>query len=429
MNFIKHTCLLICLQFSICSCSNYNNNKEPVPQLVSINLVDRNGMSETISQMDRLKQYSNVNFLDTQPYQKILRVYSRDFSGTIKAIITSYHPNGQVKQYLEVADNRASGAYREWYLDGTLKLETFVIGGIADLNTSAEKSWLFDGSSRAFDECGNLVATIDYCKGELTGTSRYYHKNGNIWKIVPFTKNMAEGTFEIYLENGSLLQTSEFSSDVKHGKTIRYWPSQHLASDELYTEGRLLDGFYYDLNGNLVAEIHEGTGYRALFGKDTLCELQEFRGGLQDGSVQVFDLESNLIKIYHVKNEMKHGVELEYYQNFLKFKTQQEKISIEWSDGKIHGTVKTWYENGNLESQREMTNNMKNGLLSAWYQDGSVMLLESYDHDKLLKGKYFKKTEKTPISEVINGNGLATLYDSNGNLFKKINYHNGKPQD
>jgi antitoxin component YwqK of YwqJK toxin-antitoxin module len=386
-------------------------------------------MSETISQPDRLKQYAAQNFLKSQSHQKILRVFARDIFGSIKAIITSYHTNGQIKQYLEVSDNRAFGAYREWYLDGTLKLETNVIGGVADLNTAAEKSWLFDGISKAFDECSNLIASIEYCKGELTGSSRYYHKNGKLWKVIPFNKNMAHGTFEIYLENGELLQTSEYANDIRNGKTIRYWSCQKLAADETYIDGRLNTGFYFDLCGNLVSEIQQGEGFRAVFGKDIVCELQEFHAGVQDGIVQLFDLEANLVKVYHIKDDMKHGEEIEYYQKFTNSNTAQEKISINWFEGNIHGNVKTWYENGAQESQREMTNNMKNGLLTAWYRDGSVMLIESYDHDKLIKGKYFKKQEKTPISEVINGNGMATLHDSNGNVLKKVPYHNGKPQD
>jgi antitoxin component YwqK of YwqJK toxin-antitoxin module len=430
MNYLKTIILAFCLTCAFFSCNKYETCQIPKPPvLASINFVDQNGMSETISQPDRLKQYANQNFLESQSHQKILRVFARDYSGSIKAIITSYHTNGHVKQYLEVSDNRAFGTYREWYLDGTLKLETQVIGGVADLNPAAEKSWLFDGLSRAFDECGNLMATIEYCKGELTGTSRYYHKNGKLWKVIPFFKNMAHGTFEIYLENGELLQTSDYANDVKNGKTIRYWPSGQFAADETYIEGRLNTGCYFDLSGNIVAQISLGEGFRAVFGKDFVCELQEFHSGVQEGIVQIFEGDATLVKIYHVKNDTKHGEEIEYYPASIHSNGSQEKISINWFEGNIHGTVKTWYENGTLESQREMTNNMKNGLLTAWYKDGSVMLLESYDHDKLVRAKYFKKQEKTPVSEVVNGNGLATLHDSNGNLLKKITYHNGKPQD
>lgn len=428
MNFI-----LIFFIFCITSCSErhpveYVAYNQPKKELASINLIDRNGLSETISQKERLKQYANVDFLKPQPYQKVLQVYARDAFGRIRALITSYYPNGELKQYLEVVDNRAFGPYREWFSDGQLKLDTTVIGGVADLNINAEKSWLFDGTSKAFDESGNLIATIEYCKGDLTENSLYYHKNGKLWKKIPFTKNLVNGTFEIYLEDGTLLQTAEFVNDIKHGKTVRYWPDNRLAADETYVDGLLLTGLYYDLNGKIAAEIKEGLGFRAVCGKENITELQEYHQGVPDGIVKLFDQKSNLIKIFHVKNEMKHGEEIEFYETLNSGK-QQEKILINWCEDKIHGIVKTWYPDGVQESSREMTNNMKNGLLTAWYQDGSVMLLESYDYDKLIKGGYFRRKEKIPVSEVINGNGTATLHDSNGNLLKKIRYYNGKPQD
>ena len=412
--------ILLCLTLFVGCIAN--RRSELIPELASINLVDRSGMSETISQKERLEQYATVDFLESQSYQKILRVYARDSLGSIKAIITSYHLNGQIKQYLEVSDNRAYGSYREWFLDGTLKLETHVIGGVADLTTAAEKSWLFDGCSQIFNESGNLIASIEYSKGELVGISRYYHSNGNLWRTVPFCKNLVDGVVEIYLEDGSLFQSSQFLQDVKHGKTLRYWPSTALSIDETYVEGRLVNAYYYDLNGQVVAEIQEGQGYRAAFAKESISELQEFNDGLLDGKIQVFDLQSNIIKIYHVKNEMKHGEEIEFYPS-----SDKPKISIYWVDGKIHGQVKTWYQDGVPETQREMTNNSKNGLFTAWYHDGSVMFLESYEHDKLAKGKYFKKQENFPVSEVTEGNGTATLHDANGNFVKKIKYRNSKP--
>ena len=69
-------------------------------------------MSETINSKDRLNAFEKTNFLSAQPYQKVMRVYGKQENGDIKACITSYHPNGQVKQYLESVNNRAFGAYQ-----------------------------------------------------------------------------------------------------------------------------------------------------------------------------------------------------------------------------------------------------------------------------------------------------------------------------
>jgi len=85
--------------------------------------------------------------------------------------------------------------------------------------------------------------------------------------------------------------------------------------------------------------------------------------------------------------------------------------------------------NGNLESEREIRDNVKHGISSAWYQDGSVMMIEEYEKDILRKGTYFKKGEKSPVSTVENGDGTATFYDSSGFFIKRALYQKGQPVD
>ena len=158
---MKFRYLLIALV--VCACH------KDLSHVTSINIIDRNGMSETISSKERLSAFDKTDFLTPQPYQKVLRLYGRSENGDVRARITSYHPNGQVKQYLEAANNRAHGVYKEWFANGQRKVEAFVIGGMADLNTQAEASWLFDGTSLAWDEEGHLLAKIFYQKGDLEG--------------------------------------------------------------------------------------------------------------------------------------------------------------------------------------------------------------------------------------------------------------------
>ena len=95
----------------------------------------------------------------------------------------------------------------------------------------------------------------------------------------------------------------------------------------------------------------------------------------------------------------------------------------------MQGTTKTWYENGSLESQREMANNSRSGLAMAWYADGSLMLVEEYDQDKLVTGEYFRQGQKNPESTVTDGSGLATLYDPEGQLISRVTYFHGIPID
>ncbi len=379
-------------------------------------------MSETISSKDRLNAFENTDFLSPQPYQKVLRVYGRGKNGDVRSCITSYHPNGQPKQYLEAVNNRAYGLYREWFPNGQLKIDSKVIGGNADLNTSAEQSWLFEGRNRAWNEDGVLIAEIPYIKGELEGQAVYYHDNGSIWKVTPYDKGVPHGTQQIYLDDGTLFQTVEYKNGQKEGVSTRYWSNAQIAYKEEYKDSLLMEAQYFDAYGRHVAEIKSGNGLRAVFGKSELQELQEFKNGVQEGKVRVFDETEHLIRVYHVKNGVKHGEETDYFPN-----TIQPKLLLSWNEGILQGCIKTWYENGNLESQREVCGNKKNGLLTAWYRNGALMLVEEYDSDKLLKGEYYRLGENIAVSKIERGNGIATLFTPEGTFSRKVYYQDGKP--
>ena len=397
------------------------------PELVSINIIDRNGMSETINNVERLEQYQQVDFLQPQPYQKVLRVYSRDDQGNIPAAITSYHPNGSPQKYLEVINSRAYGNYKEWYPNGVLKVEAFIIEGSGDIVDGSEKTWIFDGCAKAWDDQGGLEASIFYHKGHLEGVSTYYHSNGNIWKVIPFIQNSINGTAEIYCPDGTLLQSTNYCNGLKEGDSKRYWSADKLSAEETYCEGLLAFGRYYDKCGECLCQINEGNGVRAVFSKDGVAEFEEYHNGILEGEVRVLDRYGRVINIYHAKNGVKHGEDIFYYDAARLQQKLNPKISINWFDGKIQGVIKTWYDNGTLESQREMSNNKRNGHSSAWYRDGALMLIEEYEQDTLIKGEYYSKVDKFPVTTVVEGNGTATLFDSEGALVNKIEYKDGKP--
>lgn len=413
--------LLLTLLFA--SCSQRIAYYSDISNLASIHLVDRDGMTEAISNGDRLKNYEEVDFLSHQPFQKVLRVFERDSNGNVRACITTYHSNGGVRQYLEILNNRAFGAYKEWFPNGVLKVEAQIVEGSADINLAAEKSWLFDGKTTAYGECGEKIASIYYARGSLEGTSIYYHANGTIWKEVPYCNNLISGEMKVYLESGELFQIIHYENGIKSGQSFRYWPGQCIASDETYLQGKLISGSYISLQGNLIAEIKNGNGYRAVFSKDLLSELHEYHSGIPLGEVKIFNSCGNLSKIFHVKNGLKHGEELFYYGSG-ELKT---KLSLPWYEGKVQGLVKTWYNNQGMESQREMSENARNGVSTAWYRDGQLMMIEEYENNILRKGDYYRKGYKQPLTQVINGEGTVTLFDPEGNFLRKVPYLNGKP--
>jgi len=422
--------LFLCLLLvSLTGAKRSQSCKKRLLPLTSIHIVDRNGFSETISNKERLNQFQNVNFLSSQPYQKVLRIYARDSKGNLRSVVTTYHENGNPKQFLEILNARANGSYCEWHENGNMSVMSRVIGGTPDVTNMAEKSWLFDGPSYAWNEEGQPLAEVNYSQGALEGMTSYFHPNGSIWKRIPFCKNQLDGIMEVYRCNGELLQQTFYCQGQKHGSSTRYWNDQQLASQEEYYNGKLESGLYLDMQGTAVAEVKNGTGYRAVFGKENIQELQEFNDGSLEGEVKVFNQEGRLKRIYHIKNGIKHGEEVEYYDRFFASSAPpQPKLSFYWYEGKVQGMVKTWYPNGVLESQKEMANSSKNGVLTAWYRDGNLMMIEEYNNDHLIRGDYFKKEERVPVTRIIDGKGTVSVFDAEGHFVQKIVYANGKPE-
>jgi antitoxin component YwqK of YwqJK toxin-antitoxin module len=417
------TCLFILATAAGCHHASKNET------FAFIQIQDRNGLTETISNPDRLPAYQAIDFLTSQPYKKVLRVYKGEEKS--RSIITTYHPNGTLCQYLEAEEMRAHGAYREWFPNGQLKIEAIVLAGTADLSPGVQEDWIFDSLSKVWDEQGHLIATIPYNKGMLEGKSTYYYPSGQIEKELFFVKNRLDGQGIEYWPNGALKCVANYKNGNKEGRSEGFFADGKIASVEDYLDGRLRTGSYYSPYGDHVAQIENGGGFQASFDEGSMT-LIEHRIGLPDGLVQKFTRSSEIQRSYHLKSGKKHGEEVEYFlpaDLAIPHDRPLPKLSVNWHENMVHGTVKTWYNNGQLQSQREYSRNLRTGPSLAWYRDGSLMIYEEYEEDRLVTGQYCKMQKKEPVSSVIHGNGLATLYDETGALLRKVPYLKGKPVD
>ncbi|MGE5195772.1 MAG: toxin-antitoxin system YwqK family antitoxin, partial [Anaerolineae bacterium] len=353
--------------------------------------------------------------------------YPRNQEGKSYSEMTSYHPNGQVCQYLEAVDGRAHGLYREWHQNGQLKIDAYVIEGVADITETAQRSWLFDKLCRVFDEEGHLIAEIAYERGQLENPSLYYHPNGQLAESVPYHQNLIHGTVCKFDEQGELKEKTSYQNGVKNGESIAFWKKEELAFFENYQQGSLQTGRYYCPQGEIVSEVHQGNGFKAVFEENLLRSSIQIQNGAEEGEVHLFDEKGFVQCSYWVKEGKKNGEEWEYYPKNTQEAPPRPKLFLHWQDDVIQGVVKTWYENGHLESQKEMNGNKKNGLSFAWYKEGELMFSEEYEEDRLIRGSYFKKGEKTPVSKIEEGQGIASLFDANGYFLKKITYEKGQP--
>lgn len=397
--------------------------------MTSIQLIDRNGLNETIGNPERIAKMQNTDFLSSQPYQKVVRVFRRDDQGRIHAKLTTYHENGMPWQFLETVGGRAHGVYKEWYANGKTRMEAEVIEGIGDLTLTAQSSWIFDHTSRVWGEEGNLLAEIIYNKGSLSDHSTYYHQNGMVSKIIPYHMNQIEGVMKLFNETGDLIGSTSYVKGIKEGMS-EFKGNEHLPPrEEEFQKGFLVRGKYWDMNNSLIYEIAGGSGIKPIFEDGVRRIEQQYLNGRPEGRVVTYRENGSLESMYHIYNSQKQGEEWCYYERQKDGETLQPMLFISWKDDEISGLVRTWYPNGNLECEKELSHNKKNGLLLAWYEDSSLMMVEEYKNDILTSGKYMKKGEENPVSRVINGKGTAMIYDKDGNFVRKIEYRKGQPAE
>lgn len=387
------------------------------PALSSVNLVDQNGMTQTIGSKERLKSFSEVDFQKPQPYQKVLRVYTPRSDGGIPAALTSYYPSGQIKQSLSILSGRACGPYKEWYENGIPRIEASLLGGSPQFGAAAEQTWIFDGPCKAYNDQGKAIGTMTYEKGSLAGEALYYSEAGALLKKIYYQKGLPEGAAEYYYPSGKLKQKIGFTKGLPHGEMTLFDETGLLVAEEYYQMGRLMEAKYPRAMG--LAGVHVGMGFR-LQERSEGYVLEEITLGELIGQVKEYK-EGHLVHSYFQNRGVKDGKE--YFWN----KSGVAYIEIPYKAGQIQGEVITRYEGGELQSQREMSNNQKNGSLRAWYLDGQLMLTEEYTNDVLQSGSYYKKGSGLPISRVLEGNGTATLFDAQGLLEKKISYKDGQP--
>ncbi len=411
----------------IAGCTNHRLEEDP---LVGIQIQDRNGFTETISHPEKLMHYEAIDFLAAQPFKKVVRVYRKE--GKSHSTITTYHPNGQIAQYLEAKEMRAYGAYKEWFSTGQIKIDASIIGGTADVAQGAQKDWLFNGLCKVWNEEGQILAKIPYENGSMQGTCVYFYPSGETQKTIPYAKNMEEGEMIEYYPSGRVRCKTRFSKGARKGASLGFFENGARSWEEQYSEGLLLQGTYYSPEGEPLTQVEGGRGVQAHFEGDRLSWLIEIKQGAAEGVVKKFNAKEELQQVYSTKCARKHGEEMNYYPSEERGDELKPKLSIQWETGAVHGIVKTWYRNGQLQSQREYSRNQKSGPSCAWYRNGSLMLVEEYEAGKIIRGAYYKKSQSEPTSTILNGNGTANLYDEEGVFLKKISYIKGKslePED
>lgn len=173
----------------------------------------------------------------------------KDNKGTLK----SYFNNKNVKSILNYKNNKASGIFQKFSLDGSLK----------------ENGFFIDGMLRGFYntyEDGILQEQDFYLNNYREGLSLSYYNNKELKSKYLYTHGSKNGQFELYYKNGAIKARGYYKDNLQNGSYFEY-DTNGLPSLMVNYKNGLKDGrANYYINGDMQ--------YYIIFSKDKAFYLK-----------------------------------------------------------------------------------------------------------------------------------------------------------
>lgn len=106
----------------------------------------------------------------------------------------SYHPNGKPKQKGQYVNNKMSGLWNYYYLNGNIK------------ETVNFKNNVEDGPYKAYHQNGQLKAEGQYENENRQGEWKVYHPNGILEEKANYVDDWEEGLIEVFDSTGQKIK-------------------------------------------------------------------------------------------------------------------------------------------------------------------------------------------------------------------------------
>lgn len=108
----------------------------------------------------------------------------------------------------------------------------------------------------SFYENGVVKEEGNYEKGYKNGEWHYYYLNQQLIENVNYTYDKYNGAFKAYWDNGDLKKEGDYVMGIKTGNWKMFYKGKKLAANEEYDEkGKVVDGIYFDQEGNSVKNV------------------------------------------------------------------------------------------------------------------------------------------------------------------------------
>lgn len=163
-----------------------------------------------------------------------------------------YYEDDPTKPYrvyeVDKQTGKLDGSYKEYYEDGSLKIEGSYKDGRLDGRRKAKEALPGDT-----DEL--VIVEETYKDGQLFGTRKEYYESGKLRKEETYKDGRKNGPFKWFSEDGILMGEESYKDDVKDGTFREYDEKGTLRKEKTYKDGALVGSLkVYSEDGKLVSK-------------------------------------------------------------------------------------------------------------------------------------------------------------------------------
>lgn len=292
------------------------------------------------------------------------------------------------------------------------------------------KNYKKQGEWKYWDEKGVLTKVENYLNDTLDGICVEAYPNGKVLKMETYRKGIKHGEWSGWYLNGGRKYQYYYLNGSIHG-VYKYWHENFILS---------IDALYE--NGNIVSR-------KAWYESGRRFRVETYINSKREGTwIMYHDAENDTFPklIENYKNDLPHGTTSRF---------QFGKLIEEFNyyEGKLHGTVRRWNENGVKKSEENYSHGQRNGEFFYWW-NGKIIKSGNYLNDekhgmfkeysyegKLLNYTWFTRNQQDSLHR-FNSNGkiverkvilytdgvnlLSETYSDSGKLITSSTYVNGQ---
>lgn len=205
------------------------------------------------------------------------------------------------------------------------------------------------------------------------GTDVVYYKNS------PFT-----GVCKTYYENNSLEREANFANGKEHGVSTTYYVKKKDPNEEKPKTERLLPGQKpkdpEDVKGQVQSVtifnmgVADGT-WEYYYENGNVAWKNTYTNGMKNGRWTWYFDNGNPRKVETYANNLKNGEYITYYEG--KDSTFR-KSEIHYKMGKLDGSYKLFYDNGQVKSENNYKEDKEEGESLMYYESGQMAVQQKF---------------------------------------------------